>query len=132
MEIYNQPEDIVVFGVQVKTFPNGIKGAFESLMKTFGNRTYYGISWFGENDSIKYYAMVPEAFEDEAKQYDYETLLVRKGEYYTETLYHWLSKVDSIREVFHELMPGHRPDENHPCVEWYVSGDEMLCMIKVS
>jgi hypothetical protein len=132
MEIYSQPEDITVFGIQVKTFPTGIPEAFDSLMKIFGNsRTYYGLSWFAEDDSIKYYAMVSETIPGEAKQYDYDTLLVRKGKYRTETIYNWLSKVDSIKEVFHGLMPGNRPDKDHPCVEWYKSDDEMLCMVKL-
>ncbi len=132
MKVCNQPKDIIVFGVQVKNFPNQIKETFDNLMKTFGNRTYYGISWFDEKDIIIYYAMVPEAFEGEAKKYDYETLLIGKGEYHTETIRNWLSKVDSIKDVFHELMSGNRPDKNHPCIEWYVSSDEMLCMIKAS
>jgi hypothetical protein len=46
MEIYCQPEDMTLFAVLVKTFPNGIKGAFDSLMSIFGNNhSYYGISW---------------------------------------------------------------------------------------
>ena len=61
MEIYYQPEDMTVFGVQVKTFPDGIKEAFDGLMGSFGkSRSYYGISWLDENDNVQYYAMVPE------------------------------------------------------------------------
>lgn len=45
MKLYTQTEDLTVIGVQVKTFPVGIKEAFGSLMKTLGNdRDYYGIS----------------------------------------------------------------------------------------
>ncbi|HET7003034.1 MAG TPA: hypothetical protein VFI33_17030, partial [Puia sp.] len=62
MEIYHQQEDMTVFGVHVKTFPNGIKENFDHLVMSFGKyRTYYGISWLDENDSVHYYAMVPEA-----------------------------------------------------------------------
>jgi hypothetical protein len=132
MEIYYQPEDMTVFGIQVKTFPNGIKEAFDSLMSTFGNyRSCYGISWLDENDSVQYYAMVPEAFEREANKYHYEKLIIKKGEYRTETIYNWLSKLDSIKDVFHGLVPNNRPNKNHPCVEWYKTDDEMLCMIRV-
>ena len=131
MEIYHQQEDMTVFGVQVKTFPNGIKEAFDSLMSTFGNnRSYYGISWLDENDSVQYYAMVPEAFKGETNKYHYEKLIIAKGEYHTETIYNWLSKLDSIKEALHGLMTDKRPDEKNPCLEWYKSDDEMLCMIK--
>ena len=131
MEIYYQTEDLTVFGVQVKTFPDGIKEAFDGLMSSFGNnRSYYGISWLDENDSVQYYAMAPETFKGEANKYQYEKLTITKGGYYTETIYNWLSKLDSIKETIHGLMPNNRPDKNNPCVEWYKSEDEMLCMIK--
>ena len=131
MEIYHQQEDMTVFGVHVKTFPNGIKEAFDHLMNIFGNnRTYYGISWMDENNSVQYYAMVPEVFEREANKYHYEKLIITKGEYHTETIYNWLNKLDSLKDVFHGLMPDNRPDKNHPCTEWYKSDDEMLCMVK--
>src|SRR6266852_1427806 len=113
MEIYYQPEDMIVFGAQVKAFPNGIKEAFDSLMNAFGNsRSYYGISWLDENDNVQYYAMVPEAFKGEANKYHYEKLIIMKGEYHTETIYNWSTKLDSIKEVFHGLMPNIRPDRN--------------------
>lgn len=132
MEIYHQQEDITVFGVHVKTFPNGIKEAFDLLVTEFGkDRSYYGISWMEENDEVIYYAMVPEAFKGEANKYHYEKLLISKGDYRTETIFNWLDKVDSIKDVFSRLMPNGRPDKNRPCVEWYKSDDEMLCMIKV-
>jgi hypothetical protein len=131
MEIYYQKEDMCVFGVHVKTFPNGINEAFDNLVMTFGkNRSYYGISWMDENDSVQYYAMVPEAFKGEANKYHYEKLIITKGEYRSESIYNWLSKLDSIKDIFHGLMPDNRPKKNHPCVEWYKSDDEMLCMIK--
>ncbi len=45
MEIYNQQEDILLFGLHVKTFPLGIKEAFDILMDDFGDsQSYYGIS----------------------------------------------------------------------------------------
>jgi hypothetical protein len=74
--------------------------------------------------------MVPEAFERETNKYHYENLIITKGDYRTETIYNWSSKLDSIKEVFHGLMPDNRPDKNLPCTEYYKSVDEMLCMIK--
>ena len=131
MEKYVQPTDLKVFGVQVKTFPSGIKEAFTDLMKKLGvNRAYYGVSWCDKNGSIKYYAMAAENFEGEAKGHEFETLIIPKGEYFTEKIVDWMSKTDCIKDVFHNLMGDSIPDEKHPCIEWYKSEKEMLCMVK--
>jgi hypothetical protein len=131
MKIYNQPEDISVIGVQVTTFPLGIKEAFESLMKTLGSdRAYYGISWLDETDNVKYYAMAREAFPHEGKLHNYEWLTIEKGNYKTETVHNWLSKTDCIKDTFHDLMGNEKPDKKRPCVEWYQSDENMLCMIR--
>jgi predicted transcriptional regulator YdeE len=133
MELYQQAEDINVIGIHVTTFPNGIKEAFGSLMKTLGNdRAYYGISWMDENNNVQYYAMAKEVFPDEGKQYNYELLTIEKGEYQSETLHNWMSKTDSIKDIFHNLMANNKPSNCHPCIEWYKSDEEMLCMIKTS
>ena len=74
--------------------------------------------------------MAPELSPDEHKKYDYETLVLRKGVYSTVTILNWLSKTDSIKDVFHELMKDSSPDKQNPCVEWYKSDDEMMCMVR--
>jgi hypothetical protein len=131
MEIYSQPEDLTVFGIHVKNFPDGITEVFSGLMEVFGNnRAYFGISWCDKNNTIQYYAMVQEAYKGEALEYKYERLTIGKGDYQTETIHDWLSKKDCIKDVFHQLMPGNSPDKDHPCIEWYKSEEEMLCMVK--
>jgi hypothetical protein len=131
MEIHKQREDLTVFGIHVKKFPDGIKEAFSDLIEVFGNnRSYFGISWCDDNNTVQYYAMVQEAYEGEALEYIYEILTIRKGDYLTETIVNWLDKTDRIKEVLHQLMPDRSPDKNHPCIEWYKSDEEMLCMVK--
>jgi hypothetical protein len=131
VELYDQPEDITVFGLLVDNFPNAISESFESLMKVFGSdRSYYGISWMDENDCIRYYAMTYEAFHGEAKSYNYKALTITKGQYRMEALYNWATKLDSIRDIFNRLTANIKPDENHPCIEWYKSDSEMYCMVK--
>jgi hypothetical protein len=131
MNQYQQTEDITVIGIEVKTFPDGIKEAFESLMRVFGgDRAYYGVSWMDETNTIRYYAMAKEVFLDEGKQHNYESLTIEKGEYQTEAVHDWLTKTDCIKDVFHNLMANKKPDKLHPCIEWYQSDKEMLCMVK--
>ena len=131
MQNYDQQEDLLLLGIKVESFPLGIKEAFESLMRTFGaNRSYYGISWCFDASTIEYYATVQEAFTGEAKKFNYKKLTIPKGLYHTATIVDWLGKTDCIKDVFNELTAGSRPTESRPCIEWYKSDHEMLCMIK--
>lgn len=132
MELYQQAEAIKLIGTLVKTFPMGIKEAFDQLYETLGDkRAYYGVSWMDEKGAIVYYAMAPALSDTEEQLTGYEKLTIPKGNYRTETVKDWMSKTDSIKDVFHRLTAGIKPDENHPCIEWYQSDDEMLCMVKV-
>src|ERR1700712_5146719 len=82
MEKYMLPADLILFGRAVETFPEGIKEAFDTLYDNLGDkRSYYGVSWFDAEGNIKYYAMTPEMFVDESKDYHYEILTVQQGEY---------------------------------------------------
>jgi hypothetical protein len=133
MEKQKFENDIKVFGIEVKTFPNGIGDAFEELVKKTGadagQRNYYGISEF-KNGKIVYYATAEEKQEGEAQRYNYEPYLIEKGEYFAEPLKNWRDKTDCIKDVFMEMMKSDSVDKQKPCVEWYKNDKEMLCMMK--
>lgn len=132
MELYQQTEAIKLIGTLVKTFPMGIKEAFDQLYETFGgNRAYYGVSWMDDKGGIIYYAMAPALSDTEEQLTGYEKFTIPKGNYRAETVKDWMSKTDSIKDVFHRLTVGIKPNENHPCIEWYQSDEEMHCMVKV-
>jgi predicted transcriptional regulator YdeE len=132
MEIYIQQEDIRLYGIHVKTFPVGIKESFDSLMEAFGDsQSYYGISWVAEDGSIQYYASVSVPDYSEANPANYERLLIPKGKYATSTIFDWLSKTESVKDVFQELLGDTCPDKERACIEWYKSDEEMLCMIRM-
>ena len=99
-------------------------------MKNLGDgHAFYGISWM-DGDTVVYYAMAEEAFPGEGDRYEYESLTIEKGVYRTETIYDWMGKTDSIKDVFLDLTVNITPDKNHPCVEWYKSDEEMVCMVR--
>ena len=132
MEIYRQETEIRLMGIRVKGFPLGIKEAFDSLGKNLGtNRAYYGISWMGEKGEIIYFAMAEELIPGENQAHQYDLLTIEKGDYHVEVIHDWLSKTHLIKDVFHRMTLGLTPNKNHPCIEWYKSDEEMLCMIKV-
>jgi predicted transcriptional regulator YdeE len=132
MQKYIQTNSLNVLGVCVNSFPAGIKKAFTGLMKKFGfEHAYYGISWC-EGDTVKYYAMVSEAAVNEADRSGYEKLTIEAGEYIVETMHGWQSKTKKVKGVFQGLLGPNVPDKDRPCIEWYKSDDELLCMIKAT
>jgi hypothetical protein len=132
MEQLTLTEDLQLIGIHVSTFPQGIQEAFTRLMKTLGEgRVFYGVSWMDDNDRVVYYAMAACTGPGEEKSHQYDALTIAKGTYLTEALNDWMSKTDRIKEVFERLTAGRRPDRDHPCIEWYKSDKEMLCMVRV-
>lgn len=135
MEKYNLENDIKVFGFEVKTFPEAIGEAFESLAQMIEqgfDRSYYGISNISDDKSIIYKAAAEEKFEGEAEKYGYERYIIEKGKYAMKTLKAWHGKTDSIKDIFHEIMMDTRIDKSSYCIEWYKDDNEMLCMIKIA
>ena len=132
MEKYTLPNDLKTFGIQVKTFPTGIKEAFDELVKTVPKgdlRPFYGISECTK-DGIVYIAAALETFEGEGEKYGYQTYTIEKGEYLSVTVFDWLKKTDSIKNVFEEMFKDERSDRSKPCVEIYKNDDEMVCIVK--
>lgn len=134
MEKYNLKENLKVFGIQVKTFPVGIKTAFDELIEKTGDcageRNYYGISTM-KNNVIVYVAAAEEKFEGEAAKYNYEEYLIEKGEYLTVILTDWQQKTDMINGVFSAMMQNEKADKAKPALEWYKNEHQMLCMLIV-
>jgi predicted transcriptional regulator YdeE len=132
MEKYNLPENIKVFCATAKSFPEGIQEAFITLDKMLSKegRTFYGISYKNETGGIVYKAAVSESFEGEAEQYGFETFVINKGEYLTETIADWMRHIEVIGRTFEKLLEEPEYDESYPCVEWYKSDKELMCMVR--
>jgi hypothetical protein len=134
MEICDLQQDIKAFGFHVKTFPMGIGETFDALMKILPpseKRSFYGVSWFTDNGAIMYYALANEIFDGEAEKYGDHTRIIPKGKYLTIRVKDWRKKTDTIKDVFGEMMNDERSDKNKPCVEWYKTEEEMLCMMQI-
>ena len=135
VEKYNLTDDVKVFGVYVKTFPNGIREAFDPLVKMLPgefDRSYFGISYMTKEGAIIYKAAAEEKYEGEAEKYHCERYIIEKGEYLTKRVRDWRKKTDSIKKVFHEMMQESRIDKTKPIIEWYKNDTEMLCMVPIT
>jgi hypothetical protein len=125
--------DRKVFGFQVKTFPSNITEAFDSLMNKLPDgmqRTYYGISWM-ENDEVIYYTAVEQKSEGEAESHGATVFVIGKGEYLAEIIMDWMPKVGFIKDIFGKMMIDPKADLTKPCIEWYKSDNEMMCLMKI-
>jgi hypothetical protein len=126
--------DVHVFGKTVTTFPLGIAEAFNELMTATGNcateRNYYGLSYVANDTNILYKAVAQERYNGEAKQFDYETSIIESGEYVFEVLHDWKNCTGEIKNIFQSMIDDVHTDKTKPCIEWYKSDDEMLCLMK--
>ena len=135
MEKYELAKDIQVICATASSFPAGIMEAFkrlEELHPDMGTRTLYGISRPDETGNIVYKAAVAAAFEDEGDKYGCETFVIPAGQYLTETVINYMeSPTPMIGSTFRKLLATPELDRDFPCVEWYKSPQELLCMVKL-
>lgn len=133
MDILQLDNKINVMGRQVKSFPSGIKEAFDSLaslIENSTNRSWFGISYFDENNTIIYHAAAEETETGEAEKYGLQRYTIENGVWLTEAVNGWKNKTGSIKDVFHQMMQDERADLTKPCIEWYKTDEAMLCMVK--
>jgi hypothetical protein len=134
MEKYNLENDLKIFCVTAKSFPEGIMEAFTTLkniLPSAEGRTFFGISCGSKDGNIIYKAAVLETYEGEGEKYRCETFIVKKAVYLAETLINWRKNVKIIGDTFMKLLADPRLDTSFPCVEWYKSDDEVMCMIRI-
>ncbi|TXH30543.1 MAG: transcriptional regulator [Cyclobacteriaceae bacterium] len=134
MENYTLDKDIHLVCVRARTFPDGIREAFEKLLETdksFVNRTRYGIS-HGSKTGIVYRAAVEEGFKGEGYTFELDQYAIRKGVYATEKLRNITGNDTRIANAFEKLLKHPKLDQQGECVEWYQPGDEVLCMVRLT
>jgi hypothetical protein len=132
MDTITLKEDLPIFGLPVKNFPEGIGETFDKLVSLVPggfSRPYYGISKMTDK-GMHYMAAALEISKSEAEQCHCERATIEHGEYLAETVKDWRSKTDSINGVFHTLLQDPKADNTKPCVEWYKNDQEMVCMVK--
>ena len=131
MELINLEKDVRVF---CKRYPhsNGHQASFrcsDQRSKWPAGRDFYGISYLDDQGKIVYKAAV-SALESEGPSKHGEPFTIKKGSYIGETLHGWMDKTDKIKDVFMRLMEDPRMDRSYPCIEWYKTDQEMICMVK--
>ena len=128
--IYRQ-QPVTLLYVQAGSFPQGIMAAFqklESLKPDMSHRKFYGIS-FMHNGQIIYRAAAEEAYSGEGAQLGVETFEAKAGLYVSERVNDFMSDPQSIQHTFDRLLADPRIDEQGYCLEEYIGGKDVVCMV---
>jgi predicted transcriptional regulator YdeE len=133
-ETFKLENDIKVFCVAAKSFPDGILESHQklhSLVPLSDERKYFGISWWGENGNIIYKAAAEEIVHGELSKHGLEEFIIPNGEYLYITVKDFMQNIPAIGKAFEELTPDPRIDPKGACIEWYLPGNECRCMMKL-
>ena len=134
MEKLELEKDIKVFYVTARSFPEGIKEATDKLHSLFSfseQRKIFGLSRPEKGREIVYRAAAEELEVGEAERLHCETLIIKKGRYYSITVHDFRKDLMSIDRAFKELLKLPDLDPQGYCVEWYSTTDESVrCMIR--
>lgn len=135
METIKLDNDIKVFYVTAKSFPQGIAEATSKLHSLFPfskERNIFGLSRPENNGGIVYRAAAEELESGEAKKLNCETLNIKKGNYISLTVNDFRKDVMSIDRAFKQLLTHPNLDPQGYCVEWYATDQEAVkCMIRL-
>lgn len=135
MGTYYISRDIKVFYVQAKSFPEGIEEAYKTilgLVPSGNGRILYGISHPVKNKGIVYKAAIEEAYDEEAKKYNCETFVIKKGNYISETIVNWNNDKEIVQRTFEKLLSHPEIDKNGYCLEIYPDGHDMICLVPLN
>jgi len=133
METITIDNDIKVFYITAKSFPDGIQDAHEklhSLTPFSAERKYFGISR-PENGIIVYKAAAEEINPGEAAKLKLDTLVLKKGKYISLMINDYTKDIQSIGRAFKELLAYPGLDPRGYCVEWYLKGKDARCMVRL-
>lgn len=137
MEKFVLNRDITVLYVTARSFPEGIKDAFDELYRRMPFKE--GMDYFGisrpepsENGGIVYRAAIEETEKGQASRLGCDTLVLHKGNYISLEVSDFKQEPMKISKAFEELLEQPNLDPLGYCVEWYTTdGDSVRCMIRL-
>ena len=133
METTTFDNDIKVFYVTAKSFPDGIEEAHKKLHELLPSmdRRYFGVSR-PEDGVIVYRAAAEEKEEGEAEKLNLDTLILKKGKYISKTIKDFMQNIPEIGKTFQDLLKNPDIDPEGYCVEWYYNDKDVKCMVRLS
>jgi predicted transcriptional regulator YdeE len=135
METITLNNDIKVFYITAKSFPDGVKQAHEQLhaLIPFSKvRKYFGLSRPENGGGIVYKAAAEEKEAGEAEKLGCQTIVIKKGKYLSQTINDFMKDIPSIGHTFQQLLSHPGLDPQGYCVEWYLNNKDVQCMIRLA
>ena len=135
MEKYYIDKDIKVFYVTATSFPEGVGGAFQKLLSFLpkpNKRLLFALSSPNEKGIIIYRAAVEESFPGEGKQNGCETLVIKKGDYWSEILLDWRKDESIVGKTFQNLLRHPDLDKSGYCLEIYPNDKDIRCLVPLA
>ncbi|NML38074.1 transcriptional regulator [Chitinophaga sp. G-6-1-13] len=132
MENFTIEQDIPVWYVAAASFPEGVPAAWaelHGLLPGSTGRQFYGISHPDQTGKITYKAGVAATSPEEAWQYGTPEVTVRKGVYASEMLQLGSDAGRQIGEAFLRLLKHPALDPQGYCLEMYLDGGMVRCMV---
>ncbi len=134
METFILENDIKVFCVTAKSFPNGIMEAFEKLYASVNGADrgrQFGLSRPNPKGQIIYKAAMEEINEGDAERFGCEPFVIQKGSYIFLDRLNFMKDLQSIGKAFQELISQPGIDPNGYCLEWYLNEKDVRCMVRL-
>lgn len=114
-------------------FGKGIAESFVRLadkLNTPGQRREcYGIIT-KENGNLEYYAAFTELYEKEAEDKKLPKRILESGKYVSIVIHEWNKNLLHIGPTFDQILKSGLADANKPCIEFYKSEQELVCMVQ--
>ena len=126
--------DILVMYVAASSFPDGVRAAHErlhSLITVTPDRKYYGLSR-PEDGTIAYKAAINVTHPGEEEELGLDTLVIKKGKYLSTTVHGYMQNIPAIGQAFTQLIAQPGIDPQGYCVEWYLSNEDVQCMVRLA
>jgi len=140
MESLNLKEDIHLFCVKAKSFPEGIDGAQQelaSLPLAYSDRSHFGVSYMHDNEII--YFAAAELKANEAIPAGCTTYTLKSGKYISTYIRNFRKNISQISAAFEQMISDPRIDKNGCCAEWYLpegsdhkSAIDVRCMVRLA
>jgi predicted transcriptional regulator YdeE len=135
IQTHHFTENLTIYCKKAESFPMGVKAAFKfmhSLVDFDPRRMQLGLSRLLPDGGMDYWAGSQELHEGEFQKHNLETITLPAGEYRYVVVKQYMEQISAIGEAFQYLMDNLDHDTEPMGVEWYVSMEEVWCMLKIA